>query len=69
VEIGKKLIDVIKQSYISPFSIQSDYYRANALYVSAAASLGFITTICLDGDITNQWRPTVEGFDYVMRGK
>ena len=65
--IGERLIDVIKQSYNNPFTIQSEYFRSNAIYVAAAASLGLITTLCMDGLVTNQWRPTGKGFDYVMR--
>jgi hypothetical protein len=58
---GKKLTEVLEQSWAGGFSIQSDFARTHAPYVALAASEGFITTIISKERFGRIWRLTPEG--------
>lgn len=51
---------VVKVVYDDPLSVQSDLARAQAQWVAAAASLGYITTESPDG-FGRRWRLTADG--------
>lgn len=65
VEIGEKLTETLNMIYMHPIYLQSRYAREQALVVSCAASLGFITNLTLSGMVTNQWRVTKAGLAYL----
>lgn len=66
---GQRLTKVILQAYTRPFSLQSDFARANAFYVAAAASLGYITTRTAPRGHAygHLWRATREGLKHLEK--
>jgi hypothetical protein len=64
---GQKLIEVLRKNYLEGYyTVSSDYARANAIYVAAAASLGYLTSVITDHDLveeefTSMWRLTSLG--------
>lgn len=64
-EHGQRLTNVVREAYLHPFRIQSDYARAMAEWVALAASLGFITVIVGSYEHTREWRPTQAGLLYL----
>ena len=68
-DIPKLMLKVIEQAYAQPFSIQSNYARANAFFVASAASLGYITTksSARGGTYGSLWRPTKAGLHFLEK--
>lgn len=66
-ELGPRLTEVIQRAYASPFSLQSEFARANAVYVGTAASLGYITTRVSPRSrhYGHLWRPTGDGLRFL----
>lgn len=61
-DVPEEAWDVVERAWTRPFSISSDFARANAIAVAIAASLGWITTITLDGrNFSRSWHVTVSG--------
>lgn len=58
---------VIVEAYINGIYVNSDYYRAHAQEVAAAASLGFLTTETPEG-FGRVYRPTASGMVWVQNG-
>ena len=56
-----KLIEVLQEAYLRPFSLQSDYARRNAQTVAKLASLKLITTQESPGVHGKLWRITLTG--------
>jgi hypothetical protein len=59
-----KLNDVLFKSYSEGFAVQSNYARAHAQEVGALASMGFITTKVVRGNLPvfgRMWRVTLDG--------
>ena len=52
---------VIDECHYGRVTTQGDFVRANAVYVAAAASEGYITTWQVDVGYRNVWHPTVAG--------
>jgi hypothetical protein len=53
--------------YEQPLALQSNEARTRAKAVAAAASLGFITSLTLEGlEPTNEWRLTMQGYWILM---
>lgn len=60
--IEPEVYDITEAAWASPFTVQSDYARAAAYWVGFAASLGWITTIGLDGtSVGRTWHITARG--------
>jgi hypothetical protein len=59
-QIPIELIPVLDRAYTKGFSVQSDFYRDNAVEVALCASLGFITTL-VPGGYGSVWRITPKG--------
>lgn len=62
---GPKLIDVVQRAQNGGFSLQGDYARGNAGYVSMAASMGLITTEQERGVYGRVWFATRKGKAYL----
>lgn len=52
---------LLRQAYLKPIAIQSDYARREAGLVAAAASLGLITTQISSHQFGRDWRITNKG--------
>lgn len=63
----QKLREVLKQAFLFPFKLQSDYARDNALYVGALASAGYISTHMGPGQYGNKWRVTGIGMEKLQK--
>lgn len=63
-ELAEYVEDVVHKAWHMGVPIQSDWARLNAGALSAAASLGLITSF--DGSrFGRTWRPTVEGLTFL----
>ncbi|SMG43409.1 hypothetical protein SAMN06265784_104160 [Paraburkholderia susongensis] len=58
---GQRLIEVLHRAQNGGFSLQCDYARVNAGYVSMAASMGLITTEQERGKFGRKWFATRKG--------
>ena len=65
--IDKRLSEVMVESYRKNFSLQSDFFRANAPYVAMAASLGYLTTRVYGDVYSSEWRPTSKGLRWLEK--
>lgn len=65
--IDQKLYDVILEAYRRSFAVQSDFARAQASYVAAAASMGLISTKVHQNIYSGEWRPTVKGLTWLEK--
>lgn len=64
VALGPTLTDVLEAIYNhGPLSLQADYARKETVAVAALASLGFITSLSVQGTPTRQWRLTARGIE------
>jgi hypothetical protein len=64
-EIGQRLTNVLLHIHLYPKALQSGFAREHDTMISAAASLGYITSITHDGYISRQWRITSMGLKYL----
>lgn len=64
-ELREHIDRVILESYTYGIAINGDFYRYNAHAVSAAASLGLLTTETHEG-FTRHFRPTYEGMAWIQ---
>lgn len=64
-ELQEKLDRVILEAYTYGIAINGDSYRYNAHAVSAAASMGLLTTQTHEG-FTRHYRPTLAGMAWVQ---
>src|SRR5215469_15352966 len=62
---GQKLIEVLERCWRFRVSLQSDYFRANAVHIAMAASLGLITTKVGKETFANSWHITKEGLEWI----
>lgn len=62
---GQKLIDVLVRAWKHPFTIKSNFAKAEAGPVGEACQLGFITTADEMGCFTNEWRITPTGLHHL----
>lgn len=76
VATGLKLTDdllsevtrVVEEAYDKGLPIQSDWARRYGDSVAAAACLGLITTLTLEGNFGRRWRPTARGLHLMEYG-
>jgi len=64
---NQRLKEVLKQAYLFPFKLQSDYARDNAMEVAALASAGYISTHMGPGQFGNKWRVTGIGLEKLQK--
>jgi hypothetical protein len=69
--IGRRLTDVLATAWHSPFTVKSDFARAQAVFIAMAASDGLITTREAAGLYGNVWRITQRGLERlrILRGE
>lgn len=58
------LVDILDSIHTRPLAVQADYARSRALWVAAAASLGFISTTTPAG-FARTWRVTSRGLRFL----
>jgi len=61
----EELLVVLSAAYRAGFTVASDFARARATVVAAAASLGLLTTYVPRTGFTRTWRCTVKGVEYL----
>lgn len=59
--MNQKTLSVLHRAYMQPFSIQSNYARANAYHVAELASRGLITTQIWSNEFGKHWRVSTAG--------
>lgn len=59
--MNHKTLAVLQRCYIEPFTVQSNYARANATRVAELASRGLITTHVGQGVHSKHWRVSRAG--------
>lgn len=60
--VPRKLWDILRVSWEQGLAVQSNYAREHASEVALAASMGFISTVSLDGrKYQRVWNVTHEG--------
>jgi hypothetical protein len=64
-----RLNDVLRRIWTNPCSIKSDFARANAAWIAAAASQGLITTRLDRETYGARWLITPAGLDRIFRFK
>lgn len=65
VDMANKVDRVILEAYTYGIAINGDFYRYNAHAVSAAVSMGLLTTKTHEG-YTRHFRPTMQGMAWVQ---
>ncbi|OAM52909.1 hypothetical protein A7981_05590 [Methylovorus sp. MM2] len=66
MKCSSKEVEVIARAWEGGFTLQSNFYRDNAVTVALCASEGFITTKTSKGGFGNIWRPTPKGLHEVF---
>ncbi len=64
---GATLIEVLRRSWLEPFTTKSDYARLHADVVGMAASDGYLTTKIATGVYGHSWQITATGIDHLTR--
>lgn len=62
---GRRLTDVVARAWRGGFFVDSLFARRNAAYISAASSLGYISTLIEPGMCGRQWWVTGAGLQYL----
>lgn len=63
--IDKYLIPIIREAYVNPFTVSSNFARANAAAVAMAACEDYITTNLFRDVYCSIWRVTSEGLQFL----
>ena len=60
-DTGVQVTEVLEKAWAGGFSVQSQFFRDNAVIVALCASEGYITTIINQDSFGKIWRLTPEG--------
>jgi hypothetical protein len=63
--INRYLLEVVREAYLSPFTVSSNFARANAAAVAMASGEDYITTKIVGDTYCSVWRVTVEGLRFL----
>jgi hypothetical protein len=63
--MDKMLLEVVTEAYLSPFTVSSNFARANAAKVAMASGERYITTKIVGDLYCSVWRVTAEGLQFL----
>jgi hypothetical protein len=63
--IDKYILEVVREAYVNPFSVSSNFARANASAIAVAACKKYITTNMWRDVYCSIWRVTKEGLEFL----
>jgi hypothetical protein len=66
--MNDRLYKVVHEAYLHQFLVQSNYARAHAKEVAAAASIGLISTLEAPMVYGRSWRVTGVGLQFIRNG-
>jgi hypothetical protein len=63
--IDKYILEVVREAYVNPFTVSSNFARANASAVAMACCEDYITTNMFRDVYCTVWRVTAEGLQFL----
>jgi hypothetical protein len=63
--IDNYILEVVREAYVNPFTVSSNFARSNAAAVAMAACEDYITTKIIGDVYCSVWRITREGLQFL----